>query len=93
MLLQTLDRQEMRFDYSQPAPFEGLEDEGRLRIDPRALRQAYLETLQKHNDALTKAAIGFGFDYMRMDTHESVGPALSYLLARRNAQIKRSKSG
>ena len=93
VLLQTLDRQEMRFDYSQPAPFEGLEDEGRLRIDPRALRQAYLETLQKHNDALTKAAIGFGFDYMRMDTHESVGPALSYLLARRNAQIKRSKSG
>ncbi len=93
VLLQTLDRQEMRFDYSQPAPFEGLEDEGRLRIDPRALRQAYLETLQKHNDGLTKAAIGFGFDYMRMDTHESVGPALSYLLARRNAQIKRSKSG
>ena len=93
VLLQTLDRQEMRFDDSQPAPVEGLEDEGRLRIDPRALRQAYLETLQKHNEALTKAAIGFGFDYMRMDTHESVGPALSYLLARRNAQIKRSKSG
>jgi uncharacterized protein (DUF58 family) len=93
VLLQTLDRQEMRFDYTQPAPFEGLEDEGRLRIDPRALRQAYLETLQKHNEALAKAAIGFGFDYLRMDTHESVGPALGYLLARRNAQIKRSKSG
>ena len=93
VLLQALDRQEMRFDFNQPAPFEGLEDEGRLRIDPRALRTAYLETLQKHNDALGKAAIGFGFDYIRMDTHESVGPALSYLLARRNAQIKRSKSG
>lgn len=93
VLLQALDRQEMRFDFNQPAPFEGLEDEGRLRIDPRALRTAYLETLQKHNDALSKAAIGFGFDYIRMDTHESVGPALSYLLARRNAQIKRSKSG
>lgn len=93
VLLQTLDRQEMRFDYGQPAPFEGLEDEGRLRIDPRALRQAYLEALETHNAALNKAAIGFGFDYVCMDTHESVGPALSYLLARRNAKIKRSKSG
>jgi uncharacterized protein (DUF58 family) len=93
VLVQTLDRQEMRFDFSQPAPFEGLEDEGRLRIDPRALREAYLQTLSQHNDALARAAIGFGFDYVRMDTHESVGPALSYLLARRNAQIKRSKSG
>src|SRR5688500_5156877 len=41
VLLQVLDRQEMRFEFAQPAPFEGLEDEGKLRIDPRALRQAY----------------------------------------------------
>jgi uncharacterized protein (DUF58 family) len=93
VLAQTLDRQEMRFDFNQPAPFEGLEHEGRLRIDPRSLREAYLQTLAAHNDALARAAIGFGFEYLRMDTHESVGPALSYLLARRNAQIKRSKSG
>ena len=93
ILLQVLDRQEMRFDFSQPAPFEGLEDEGRLRIDPRALRQAYLETLAKHSDAISRAALSFGFDFLRLDTHESVGPALSYLLARRNAQIKRSKIG
>jgi uncharacterized protein (DUF58 family) len=93
ILLQILDRQEMRFDFAQPAPFEGLEDEGRLRIDPRALRQAYLETLAKHSDALARAALSFGFDFLRLDTHESVGPALSYLLARRNAQIKRSKIG
>jgi uncharacterized protein (DUF58 family) len=93
ILLQTLDRQELRFDFSQPAPFEGLEDEGRLRIDPRALRQAYLESIQNHMDGLSRIALSFGFDYLRLDTHESVGPALSYLLARRNAQIKRSKSG
>jgi uncharacterized protein (DUF58 family) len=93
VLLQILDRQEMRFDFAQPAPFEGLEDEGRLRIDPRALRQAYLESIGAHVDAIAKAALSFGFDYLRLDSHESVGPALSYLLARRNAQIKRSKIG
>lgn len=93
ILMQTLDRQELRFDFSQPAPFEGMEDEGRLRIDPRALREAYLEALHAHMDRLAKTALGFGFDYLRLDTHESVGPAIAYLLARRNAFIKRSKSG
>ena len=93
ILLQTLDREELRFGFTQPAPFEGLEDEGRLRIDPRALRQAYLEALSRHLDLVAKTALGFGFDYHRLDTHESVGPALAYLLARRNARIKRSKVG
>ena len=93
ILLQTLDREELRFGFSQPAPFEGLEDEGRLRIDPRALRQAYLEALSHHLEVVSKTALGFGFDYHRLDTHESIGPVLASLLGRRNAQIKRSKVG
>lgn len=93
ILLHTLDRQEMQFDFSQPAPFLGMENEGRLRVDPRALRQAYLDSIQAHTEAVSKAALNFGFDYQRLDTHESVGPALAYLLARRNAQSKRSKFG
>ncbi len=93
ILLHTLDRQEMRFDYSMPAPFLGLEGEGKVRIDPRALRESYLKALSAHVDAISTNARSFGFDYQRIDTHESVGPALSYLLARRNAVIKRSKVG
>lgn len=93
ILLQTLDRQEMRFTFSQPSPFEGLEGEGKLRVDPRALRKSYLEAIEQHNKSIERTALSFGFDYHRMDTHESVGPALTYLLARRNAFIKRSKVG
>lgn len=93
ILLHTLDRQEMQFDFTQPAPFHGLENEGRLRVDPRALRQAYLDSIHAHADAVAKAALNFGFDYQRLDTHESVGPALAYLLARRGALSKRSKFG
>jgi len=91
ILLNTLDRQELRFDFDQPSPFEGLENEGRLRIDPRALREAYLEVLGRHLDVVTRTALGFGFDHHRVDTHESVGPPLAYLLARRSAFAKRSK--
>jgi uncharacterized protein (DUF58 family) len=93
ILLQTLDKQEMQFDFSQPSPFHDMESATRLRVDPRALRQAYIDSLQAHVDAVSKAALNFGFDYQRLDTHESVGPALAYLLARRNAQSKRSKFG
>jgi uncharacterized protein (DUF58 family) len=93
ILLQTLDRQEMEFDLTQPAPFLGLEGEGRLRVDPRALRQAYLQSIRRHVDTVSKAALGFGFDHHRLNTHESVGPPLAFLLARRGAQIKRSKVG
>ncbi len=93
ILLQTLDRQELNFAFAQPAPFVGLEGEGRLRIDPRALREAYLKALTDHIHATNRIALGFGFDHHRLDTHESVGPALAYVLARRNAHIKRSKVG
>lgn len=93
ILLQILDRQEMRFDFDQPSPFQGLEGEGRLRVDPRALREAYLEAIRAHADRVAKLARGFGFDYERLDSHESVAPALSHLLARRNAQMRRSKYG
>jgi uncharacterized protein (DUF58 family) len=92
VLLNTLDRQELRFDFAQPAPFEGLEDEGRLRVDPRALRLAYLDALRDHLSAIERLALGFGFDYHRLDTHDSVGPPLSYMLARRNAARKRGRA-
>ncbi len=93
ILLQTLDRQELQFGFSQPAPFIGLEGEGRLRIDPRALREAYLDAMTKHINEVNRIALSFGFDHHRLDTHDSVGPALAYLLARRNLHIKRSKVG
>jgi hypothetical protein len=93
ILLHTLDRQEMSFDYSQPAPFEGLEGEGRVRIDPRALREAYLEAIGDHIETVEKAARSFGFDYHLINTHEQVGPPLGYVLARRNAQEKRRRMG
>ena len=93
ILLQTLDRQELRFGFSQSAPFVGLEGEGRLRIDPRALREAYLQAMSRHMHEVSRIALSFGFDYHRLDTHESVGPALAFLMARRNIHIKRSKVG
>jgi uncharacterized protein (DUF58 family) len=93
VLLQTLDQQEMRFAFSQAAPFEGMEGEGALQVEPRALREAYLEAIDEHCDAIGKAARSVGFDHQLLDTHLPIGPALAYLLARRDAFLRRSKAG
>jgi predicted nuclease with TOPRIM domain len=62
-------------------------------VDPRALRDGYLEALRDHLGQIERLALGFGYDYHRLDTHESVGPPLAYMLARRNASRKRGRTG
>ena len=89
ILVQTLDRQEMRFRLDEPAPFIGLEGEAMLQVDPASIREAYLAALRAHLDAIDRITRGFGYDSIRVDTHESIGPAISALLARREASVSR----
>lgn len=90
---QVLDRAERSFEFADAAPFEGLEGEGRLRVDPRSIRAAYCRAIESHLDAVERVTRGFGFDYHLVDTHEWLGPSIAAFVARRNAQIKRSKYG
>jgi uncharacterized protein (DUF58 family) len=83
MLVQVLDRQELRFEIDTPALFEGLEGEAGVEADPRAVRSAYLELLRAHVDGVDRIARGFGADALVCDTHEAVGPVLAALLDRR----------
>ncbi|MFO0873515.1 MAG: DUF58 domain-containing protein [Phycisphaerales bacterium] len=91
VLIQVLDRRELRFDFEDAAPFEGLEGEARVHVEPRALREAYLGALRTHCEAVASAARGFGYDFVQLDSHESVGTALAKLLARRNAASRQGK--
>lgn len=93
MLMQVIDRQEETFDFTESLPFLGLEDEGRVRVDPRALKAEYLKAFNDHREQVEKAARSFGFDYQRVCTHEWLGPAIAAFVARRNSIIKRSKIG
>ncbi|MCP4834233.1 MAG: DUF58 domain-containing protein [Phycisphaera sp.] len=85
MLLQVLDRQELRFDLDDPSPFEGLEGEGRMNVDPRVVREDYLAAIEAHCGTIEKSARSHGYDYLRLDTHASVGPAIAAMLGRRKA--------
>jgi hypothetical protein len=93
VVFQVLDRAETTFDLRDQAPFEGLEGEPRIRIDPRAIRDAYLESINNHLQQVERLTRSFGFDYQRVSTHDWLGPPMAAFMARRNSQIKRSKFG
>lgn len=88
ILLRTLDREEIRFSIEEEAPFVGLEGEPETEVDSRAVRDAYLEVLAEDERELDRLVRGFGHDLVRLDTHESVGPALAALLARRDLVLR-----
>jgi uncharacterized protein (DUF58 family) len=93
IVFQVLDGAERNFSFEDLSRFEGLEGEGRLAIDPRALRKGYLEALNAHNARIQKTARAFGFDYEQVYTDQWLGPALAAFVAHRNAQIKKRKYG
>ncbi len=91
MLFQVVDDAELTFGMDEVAPFEGFEGEGRLRIDPRSIRTAYIEAFTKHREEIEKTARSFGFDYQLVRTHDWLGPPLASFMASRNAVLKRRK--
>jgi uncharacterized protein (DUF58 family) len=93
IVFQVMDRAEREFDLSETAPFEGLEGEPRLKINPRAIRKAYLQAMEEHLEAIEKITRGFGFDYQPIGTHDWLGPPMAAFMARRTAGIKRGKLG
>lgn len=93
ILFQVLDTQELEFNFRDAVPFEGLEGEARLRLDPRAVRKAYLQALHNHIETVRRTARAFNYDYQLTRTSDWLGPPLAAFLARRNARIKRSKAG
>jgi len=89
LVFQVLDRDEEEFNFADAAPFEGLEGEPPVRIDPRALRSAYLDVFREHNAQIEKISRGLGFDYQKVSTHGWLGPTLAAFVAKRNAIMKR----
>ncbi len=91
MVLQTLDHAELEFPFRTPSDFFGLEDEGRVGLDPAAIRQAYLDALNRHLRRVEQLTRRFRFDYLLLDSSQPLSPPLSHFLARRAAMIKMRK--
>jgi len=91
LVVQVLDKQELEFDLQGELPLIGLEGEVLVRVDAQTIRQAYLEALSRHVQAVQQAATGAGFDFLTVSTHDWLGPPMAGFLAARSARLRGSK--
>ncbi len=87
IILQVMDPAELDFNFREASEFVGLEGEGKLPLDPAALRDSYLDIVQDHLRGIERVARKFDYDYLLLKTDEALGPPLSHFLAKRSALI------
>lgn len=85
VVVQMMDHAEIMFPFRSSAEFVGMEGEGRLRLDPAALRAAYMRTMREHLGRVEDITTRFKYDYMLVDTSAPLGAPLSRLLLKRAA--------
>ncbi len=90
IIFQVLDHDELMFPFRQPSDFIGLESEGRLPLDPAALKKSYVSVVEDHLRRIEQITRRFRFDYLMLDSSKSLGPPLSHFLARRSAAISKA---
>ncbi len=91
VLLHTLDNAELTFPFRSPVEFEGLESEGRIKINPAGLRQSYLERFNHYLQEVERVTRRFRFDYIRVDTSKSLAATLRQFIALRTASISKGR--
>ena len=89
LVVQVMDRAERTLGLAGSLEFFGLEGEGRLPLEPAALRAAYVEVVEEHLTQVRSVVRKMGYDHLLLTTDEAPGPALRGFLARRAALIAR----
>jgi uncharacterized protein (DUF58 family) len=88
ILFQVLDPAELTFRIEGLVKLQGLEGAGDLKIDPRAIREAYLEEIQKHNKELARQARALSVDYVQVTTDAPLDAVLSAYLSKRASRVR-----
>jgi uncharacterized protein (DUF58 family) len=88
IVLQILDHDELEFPFESTTLFKGLEEMGELVVEPRSLREAYIEEMQKHSETVRAACHKLHVDYVQVDTSLPLDVTLPGFLATRAARMK-----
>jgi glycine/D-amino acid oxidase-like deaminating enzyme len=78
-----LDDDEVDFPFAGPTRFEGLETEQHLNCNPRALRDNYLQLMQRFLDDIRHGCAQHGIDYALVRTSNSLDVVLASYLSNR----------
>jgi uncharacterized protein (DUF58 family) len=83
IVFHVLDEFELTFPFERMTLFEGLEEYPKLLIDPRSLRKAYLEEVNKFCEEIRKGCVKQMVDYVRISTDQDLDVELTKYLAGR----------
>jgi uncharacterized protein (DUF58 family) len=89
LVFHVMDDEELDFPFAGPTRFEGLELAQQLSCNPRALREGYLESLNKYLDEVRRGCAECGVDYALVRTSASLDAMLARFLSNRQATQRR----
>jgi uncharacterized protein (DUF58 family) len=89
LVLHVLDDDELDFPFARPLRFDGLESADHLTCNPRALRDGYLEALQRFLDDLRHGCARDNIDYALIRTSAPLDAALTEFLSHRQRRRRR----
>ncbi len=88
IVFHVMHEDELTFPFQENTLFRGLEHEAQLHTEPRALRDSYLEAVEKYMSTVRKTCAGLGIDHVLLDTGKPLDVALSSYLAFRQKRRK-----
>jgi uncharacterized protein (DUF58 family) len=83
LVLHVMDDDELDFPFARPARFDGLETDDHLTCNPRALREGYLEALDRFLATIRHGCARDNVDYALIRTSMPLDAALSAFLKHR----------
>jgi uncharacterized protein (DUF58 family) len=89
LVLHVLDDDELDFPFARPSRFEGLESADHLTCNPRALREGYLESLERFLATVRRGCARDGIDYTLIRTSTPLDAALTAFLSHRQRRRRR----
>jgi len=84
MIFHVMHDDEISFPFRDMTKFVSLESDDLLNTDPRALRKAYIEVVEKYLAKVKKMCGSAGVDYTLVRTDDPLDAVLSRYLAKRN---------
>ncbi len=92
IVLHVMDEDELTFPFQGNTMFRGLEETGNLTIEPRALRQGYIEAVERFCTEVKRKCIASRIDYKLISTADHLDAALLAFLAARAAATRKAGS-
>ncbi len=92
MVLHIMDEDELTFPFQGNTMFRGLEQTGRLMVEPRALRKGYLEAVEAFCHEVKRKCVANRIDYKLISTAQHLDAALCAFLAARSAAARKAGS-